>query len=149
MDWQWQNFAQLSGAVVYEVLAARQQVFVLEQRCLYPDMDGLDQGAHHLLGWRQVDGKRCLAAYLRCLAPGSKYVEMSLGRVLTTSGNRGAGIGRELLGQGIAYAQQQYPGHRIRISAQAYLERFYASFGFEVVSAPYDEDGILHIDMLR
>ena len=149
MFWQWQSFAQLSGAALYAVLAARQQVFVLEQKCLYLDIDGLDPGAHHLLGWRNVNGKRCLAAYLRCLAPGAKYTEISLGRVLTTLCNRGDGIGRELMGQGIAHAQQQHPGHRIRISAQAYLERFYTGFGFETVSAPYDEDGILHIDMLR
>jgi ElaA protein len=149
MDWQWQSFAQLSRTELYEVLAVRQQVFVLEQKCLYLDIDGLDMDAHHLIGRHTVDGKRSLAAYLRCLAPGAKYAEMSLGRVLTTPGNRGAGIGQELMGKGIAYAQQQHPGQRIRISAQAYLERFYAGFGFEAVSAPYDEDGILHVDMLR
>ena len=149
MDWQWQSFAQLSGTELYEVLAARQHVFVLEQKCLYLDIDGLDPGAHHLLGWHPVNGKRGLAAYLRCLAPGAKYAEMALGRVLTTTGSRGAGIGLELMAKGIACAQQQHPGQRIRISAQAYLERFYAGFGFVVTSAPYDEDGILHIDMLR
>ena len=149
IEWQWQSFAQLSGTELYEVLAARQHVFVLEQKCLYLDIDGLDPGAHHLLGWHTVNGKRCLAAYLRCLAPGAKYAEMALGRVLTTSGSRGAGIGLELMAKGIACAQQQHPGQRIRISAQAYLERFYAGFGFVVTSAPYDEDGILHIDMLR
>ena len=149
MEWQWQGFAQLSGSELYEVLAARQQVFVLEQKCLYLDIDGLDPAAHHLLGWRNVDGKRCLAAYLRCLAPGAKYAEIALGRVLTTSGNRGGGFGRDLIGQGIACAQRQHPGQRIRISAQAHLERFYAGFGFATASAPYDEDGILHIDMLR
>lgn len=149
IDWQWQGFAQLSGADLYEVLSARQQVFVLEQKCMYRDMDGLDQGAHHLLGWRKIEGKRCLAAYLRCLAPGAKYAEISLGRVLTTSGSRGTGVGCEMMAKGIACAEQQHPGHRIRISAQAHLQRFYAGFGFEAVSAPYDEDGILHIDMLR
>ncbi len=149
MDWQWQSFVQISSSDLYEVLAARQKVFLLEQKCLYLDMDGLDQGAHHLLGWSNVDGKRRLAAYLRCLAPGTKFPEMSLGRVLTTAGSRGAGVGLELMGKGIAYAQQQHPGHRIRISAQVYLERFYAGFGFESVSTPYDEDGILHVDMLR
>ena len=149
MDWQWQSFAQLSGTELYEVLAARQHVFVLEQKCLYLDIDGLDPGAHHLLGWHTVNVKRCLVAYLRCLAPGAKYAEMALGRVLTTTGSRGAGIGLELMAKGIACAQQQHPGQRIRLSAQAYLERFYAGFGFVVTSAPYDEDGILHIDMLR
>ena len=149
MEWHWQSFTQLSGADLYEILAARQSVFLLEQKCLYLDMDGLDQDAHHLLGWRKLDGKRCLAAYLRCLRPGAKFVETSLGRVLTTPGSRGAGIGIELMEKGISHARQQHPGHRIRISAQAHLESFYAGFGFEAVSAPYDEDGILHMDMLR
>ena len=148
-EWQWRSFAELSNDAVYEVLAQRQRVFVLEQACLYNDFDGLDQGAHHLLGWRVIDGQRQLAAYLRCLAPGAKYVEMSLGRVLTTAGARGAGVGYQLLEQGIAHAERQHPGARIRIGAQQHLERFYAGFGFATISEPYDEDGILHIDMLR
>jgi ElaA protein len=147
--WQWSSFAELSGEQIYEVLAQRQQVFMLEQACLYPDMDGLDPRAHHLLGYRMVDGERRLVAYLRCLAPGAKYVEMSLGRVLTTAAARGLGLGRELLAQGIAHAERTHPGHRIRIGAQHHLEPFYAGFGFVTVSAPYDEDGIMHIDMLR
>ena len=149
IEWQWRSFAELGNTELYEVLAQRQQVFILEQQCFYNDFDGLDQQAHHLLGWRTVDGQRRLAAYLRCLAPGAKYAEMSLGRVLTTRAARGTGAGRELLARGIEHACRQHPGHRIRIGAQAYLERFYQSFGFETVSAPYDEDGILHVDMLR
>lgn len=149
IEWQWSSFAELTNSEVYEVLALRQQVFVLEQQCLYNDFDGLDQGAHHLLGWRMVDGRRELAAYLRCLAPGAKYEEMSLGRVLTSQAARRSGIGRELLAQGIALAERAHPGHDIRIGAQQYLERFYQGFGFETVSEPYDEDGIMHIDMLR
>ncbi len=148
-QWQWSTFANLAPADLYEVLQKRQEVFVLEQACLYPDMDGLDQGAHHLIGWRDVDGKRELAAYLRCLAPGAKYAEMSLGRVLTAPAARGSGIGRELLEQGIAHAERQHPGHRIRIGAQRYLEKFYGGFGFVTFSEPYDEDGIIHVDMLR
>jgi ElaA protein len=148
-EWQWRSFAQLSNQELYQLLAQRQQVFVLEQQCLYDDFDGLDLEAHHLLGWRVIDGRRELAAYLRCLAPGAKYTEMSLGRVLTAQAARGAGIGRELVAQGIAHAERQHPGHRIRIGAQQHLESFYASFGFLTISAPYDEDGIMHIDMLR
>ena len=148
-DWQLRPFDALSGAEVCTLLAARQQVFILEQRCLYADIDGLDQGAHHLLGWRTVAGQRQLAAYLRVLAPGARYAEMSLGRVLTTSAARGSGIGRELLSVGIAHAERLYPGQRIRIGAQQHLEAFYGGFGFATVSAPYDEDGIMHIDMLR
>ena len=149
IDWQFSRFADLTPFDLYEVLAQRQNVFILEQTCLYPDIDGYDLEAHHLLGWRTVDGKRVLAAYLRVLAPGAKYDEMSLGRVVTTAAARGTGAGRALLEQGIACAEQLYPGHRIRIGAQQYLERFYGSFGFQTVSAPYDEDGIMHIDMLR
>jgi ElaA protein len=149
IEWQWRSFQELSNVEVYEVLAARQHVFVLEQQCFYNDFDGLDTSAHHLLGWGSVDGKRTLVAYLRCLAPGAKYTEMSLGRVLTTQAARRTGAGRALLERGIEYAERQHPGHRIRIGAQQYLERFYQSFGFQTISAPYDEDGIMHVDMLR
>jgi ElaA protein len=103
-----------------------------------------------LLGWRPTaDGGRALAATLRCLAPGAKYPEMSLGRIVTSQAARGTGVGRELVAQGIALAENLHPGHAIRIGAQAHLERFYGGFGFVKVSDPYDEDGILHIDMLR
>lgn len=149
ITWQWQTFDELGPHSLYAVLALRQRVFVLEQQCLYPDIDGFDVAAHHLTGWRQVDGQRQLAAYLRCLAPGAKYAEMSLGRVLTTAAARGSGAGRQLLAQGIARAEQLHPGHAFRIGAQQYLEQFYASFGFQTVTAPYDEDGIMHVDMVR
>jgi ElaA protein len=149
IEWQECSFAELTNAQLYEVLAQRQNVFILEQQCLYGDIDGLDLDAHHLLGWRAVDGQRQLAAYLRVLAPGAKYAEASLGRVLTTEAARRTGAGRELLARGIDYAGRLYPGHRIRIGAQQYLEAFYGSFGFQTISAPYDEDGIMHIDMLR
>jgi ElaA protein len=149
IEWQWSRFADLTTAELYEMLALRQQVFMLEQACLYLDIDGLDVDAHHVLGWKTVAGKRELAATLRCLAPGAKYDEMSLGRVATSASARGMGLGRELVAQGIACAERLHPGHAIRIGAQAHLEAFYGSFGFRTVSAPYDEDGILHIDMLR
>ena len=149
IDWQWRSFAELDGRALYAVMAARQDVFILEQQCLYPDLDGLDTDAHHLLGWTMANGEPTLAAYLRCLAPGAKYDEMSLGRVLTTQVARGAGLGYALIERGIAHAERQHPGARIRIGAQQHLERFYAGFGFKTISEPYDEDGILHIDMLR
>ncbi|MBB3117176.1 GNAT family N-acetyltransferase [Pseudoduganella violacea] len=149
IEWQWRDFDGIPGRHLYELLRQRQDVFVLEQQCLYPDLDGYDQGAHHLLGWREIGGKRELAAYLRCIAPGVKFPEMSLGRVLTTAAARGIGAGRLLVAEGVRQAELQHPGHRIRIGAQAHLEQFYAGFGFRTISAPYDEDGIAHIDMLR
>lgn len=148
-EWQWRHFDELSNVELYTVLAQRQQVFVLEQQCLYGDIDELDRDAHHLLGWRMLSGRRQLAAYLRVLAPGVKFAEMALGRVLTTQAARGTGVGRELIAQGILHAEQRHPGQRIRIDAQAHLEAFYGSFGFVKASEPYDEDGILHIEMLR
>ena len=149
IEWQWLEFESIPRRDLYEVLRQRQEVFVLEQTCLYPDMDGHDQAAHHLLAWQTVDGARRLVAYLRCLAPGAKYTEMSLGRILTPAIARGTGIGRQLVAEGIRRAEQQHPGHRIRIGAQQRLEKFYQGFGFATIRAPYDEDGILHIDMLR
>jgi ElaA protein len=148
-DWQTCHFNDLTGADVYAMLALRQQVFILEQTCLYPDADHKDQQAYHLLGWRNVGGERVLAAYLRCLAPGVSYAEASLGRVLTAPEARGGGFGRELLAQGLTLAESLYPGQPIRIGAQQHLEAFYAGFGFVTVSAPYDEDGIMHVEMLR
>ncbi|WP_426194630.1 GNAT family N-acetyltransferase [Massilia sp. DWR3-1-1] len=147
IDWQWASFAQLSNHDVYAMMAARLHVFVLEQQCLWNDFDGLDLDAHHVLGWATVDGQRQLVAYLRVLAPGAKYAEASIGRVLTTSAGRGGGIGRALVAQGLAQLARLYPGAPVKIGAQQYLERFYASFGFVTISAPYDEDGIMHVDM--
>lgn len=149
IDWQWRTFAALTNAELYTVLAARQQVFIVEQSCIFPDLDGLDADAQHLLGWRMVDGQRQLAAYLRLLAPGVKYAEPSIGRVLTTPAARGSGAGRALLKEGTRGTDRLYPGHANRIGAQRYLEQFYAQFGYVTITAPYDEDGILHVDMLR
>ena len=148
ITWQWSSFADLTAAQLYAMLALRQEVFVLEQTCLYPDIDGLDPAAQHLLGWRNAGDRLELVAHLRCLAPGAKYAEMSIGRVVTSPAARGTGLGRELVTQGLEFARAMHPGHAIRIGAQAHLEAFYASFGFATVSEPYDEDGILHIDML-
>lgn len=146
LQWQSTAFDALTGSAMYAMLALRQDVFILEQRCLYPDIDGHDPAAHHLLGW-SPDGR--LAAYLRCLAPGVKYDEASFGRVVTAPHARGTGAGRALVARGIALAHALYPDHGLRIGAQAYLETFYASFGFTAVGSPYDEDGITHIDMVR
>jgi ElaA protein len=149
IDWQWSRFADLVPGALYALLAARAEVFVVEQRCAYLDADGIDRHAWHLLGWAGSGGQRPLAAYLRLIEPGRKFAEPSLGRVLTTSAFRGRGIGRVLMREGLRQAAVLYAGCAVRISAQRYLERFYADFGFRIVSDPYDEDGIEHVDMLR
>ncbi len=149
--WQWSRFEDLSVADLYAVLALRQAVFVVEQACIFPDIDGHDQHAWHLLGWQAPpDGRQGhLAAYLRCLPPGEKFVECSIGRVVTAAAVRGTGIGRLLVAEGVRRTAGLYPGQAIRIGAQLHLERFYAGFGFETASAPYDEDAIMHVEMLR
>lgn len=145
MDWQFARFDDLSPHALYAMLQARQDVFVLEQQCLFADLDNADKDAHHLLGWR--DGR--LVVYLRIFAPGLKHDDVAIGRVLSTREVRRTGAGRDLMGEGIRRAESLYPGVRIRIGAQLYLEKFYESFGFTTVSEPYDEDGIPHVEMRR
>jgi ElaA protein len=151
LTWQWCAFDDLGTADLYAVLALRQAVFVVEQACIFPDIDWHDQQAHHLLGWRenQTGGGRLLAAYLRCLPPGAKFAECAIGRVVTAPSARGSGAGRLLVAEGLRRAGSLYPSQPIRIGAQMHLERFYAGFGFVTASAPYDEDDIMHIEMLR
>jgi ElaA protein len=120
-------------------------VFIVEQGP-YQDPDGLDRHAWHLLG-RDDTGR--LQACLRVVDPGGKYAEPSIGRVAVEGAQRGQGLGRALVVEGIARCLSAWPGQGIRISAQAHLERFYASLGFETVGAPYDEDRIPHVEMLR
>jgi len=146
--WQWSRMAQLTAAEIYAVLAARQQVFAVEQHCAFLDADGHDAHAWHLLGWTGDRGAESLSAYLRVLDPGRKFAEPSIGRVLTLQPHRGVGLGRVLMAEGIARAARAWPRQAIRIAAQQQLEAFYASLGFRTASLPYDEDGIAHIDML-
>jgi len=146
LEYTFKRFDSLTGREMYDVLRARQAVFVLEQTCLYPDIDDWDPASHHLLG-RDADGQ--LVAYLRLLPPGSRYPEASLGRVLTTTRGRKQGFGRQIMNEGIRLADELFPESGIRLPAQCYLERFYRELGFETVSAPFDEDGIPHVEMVR
>jgi ElaA protein len=146
--WQWSRMLELSSGETYTMLAARQQVFAVEQHCAFLDADGHDTQAWHLLGWADDGDVRVLAAYLRVLDPGRKFVEPSIGRVLTAMPYRGTGLGRVLMREGLARTTRAWPGRPIRIAAQQQLESFYASLGFRAVSAPYQEDGIPHVDMV-
>jgi ElaA protein len=149
LHWQWRRFPELSVDELYRVLALRQQVFVVEQKSIYLDVDGYDRGSHHLLGSLPGEPEPLLAAYLRVLPPGLKYPEASLGRVVTAPRARGHGYGKTLLERGVGFIEANYPGAPIRIGAQHYLQKFYEGFGFRQISDVYDEDGIPHIDMLR
>ena len=147
LRWRWCRFDALTVVELQHIYAARQQVFVLEQRCIYLDVDGDDEAAYHLAVWS--DAQRLPLAYARLLDPGVRYAEPSMGRVLTTPAARGTGLGRALVRRVVAESAEAWPQHGVRISAQAYLERFYREFAFDAVGTPYDEDGILHIEMLR
>ncbi|HUH93515.1 MAG TPA: GNAT family N-acetyltransferase [Casimicrobiaceae bacterium] len=148
VEWQWRRFAELPPAELYAALAARAAVFVVEQACAFQDADGWDAFAWHLFGWTAVDGERALAAYLRVIEPGRKYREPSIGRVLTTARWRGVGLGREAVRIALARCAELYPGAPVRIAAQQRLEAFYAALGFRIASDLYEEDGIVHVDML-
>jgi ElaA protein len=151
INWQWCKFDALSGREMYAILKLRCEVFIVEQNCVYQDVDGLDPACWHLLGWRAgaEGGPAQLVAYLRGMGPGVKFDEASIGRVMTHASARRGGAGRELMAQGLARMQQQFPGVPLKIGAQCYLQAFYESFGFVQCSAEYDEDGIPHMDMLR
>lgn len=144
MDFMVVSFGQLSAAQLYDIMALRAKVFVVEQQSIYLDPDGYDQAAQHILCVR--DG--VLAAYARIIAPGGKYAEPSIGRIVTAQEFRGQGLGEAILEFGIAYIREAYPGIPIRIEAQQYLKRFYEKAGFVQVSQPYDLDGIIHVEMV-
>jgi ElaA protein len=150
IDWQWLAFADLNLHELYEILKLRQDVFVVEQQCPYPDADGRDVDCYHLLGWEKLTGKRGeLIAYLRVLPPGLAYEELAMGRILTAKKVRGAGIGKELMKEGLRRVRETFGEVAVRISAQHYLKPFYEEFGFRQFSEPYDEDGIPHVEMLK
>ena len=149
MNWTWSRFAALGVDNLYDALALRCRVFILEQGP-YLDPDGVDRDSWHLLGRDGTDdGAGTLQAYLRVVDPGVKYAEPSLGRVITAPEARGTGLGRVLVGEGVRRCLQAWPGQGIRISAQAHLARFYGDFGFVGVGEPYLEDNIPHLEMLR
>ncbi|KLU28113.1 drug:proton antiporter [Caballeronia mineralivorans PML1(12)] len=153
-DWCWKPFDALSALDVYAMLAARNEVFVVEQNCVYGDVDGQDTDAWHLLVYRRsADAQPALAGYLRVLLPnpadGEEGIDIRIGRVLTTANFRGIGLGQAMLERTLGFIHEQWPGQSIRLHAQARLQRFYASFGFEPISDVHVEDDIPHIWMRR
>ncbi len=143
--WRCAPFAELSPRELHDLLRLRAAVFVVEQKCAFQDVDGADPACWHLLGQRSGE----LLAYCRLVPPGVKYAEPSIGRVVTTPAARRTGCGRELMREAMARAAKLWPGRPIRIGAQRYLEGFYAGYGFVKASQPYDEDGIMHIEMVK
>lgn len=145
MHWSWTRFQNLGVQPLYDILALRCRVFVLEQGA-FLDPDGADPHSWHLQG-RDAGG--VLQAYLRAVDPGVKYAEPSIGRVITAPEVRRSGLGRKLMREGLVRCAAQWPGLGVRISAQARLRPFYAEFGFQCVGDEYIEDDVPHIQMLR
>ncbi|MCF0070494.1 GNAT family N-acetyltransferase [Dyadobacter sp. CY261] len=145
LDWRFQTFEELTNTALYDILRLRSEVFVLEQRCCFLDMDNKDQQCHHLSGYRH--GK--LLAFARIVPPGLSYEYPAIGRIVVSAQGRGAGYGVELLNMSIQKLEELYGKVPIRIGAQLYLKRFYESFGFRQSSEIYLEDEIEHIEMTR
>lgn len=143
--WKSKKFSDLNTFELYELLHLRSEVFVVEQNCVFQDMDNVDQECFHLTGY--VENK--LVAYARIVPPSVVYPEASIGRVVTSSSVRKEGLGKELMKQSISLIYKLFGVVPIKIGAQYYLEQFYTAFGFLPVSDVYLEDGIEHIYMLK
>lgn len=144
LSWILKEFNQLSPAELYSIIRLRNEVFVIEQNCIYQDADNKDQPSRHLCGWNGD----VLVAYSRLLPPGLAYEECSIGRVVTSPAHRKTGAGRELMKASIEKAFSIFHTNAIKIGAQLYLKKFYESLGFVQCSDEYLDDGIPHILML-
>lgn len=143
--WTLRHFDELTPHELHDVLRLRQDVFVVEQDCVFGEIDGRDPLALHLLG--HSDDR--LVAYARVFAPGVVGEEASIGRVVTDRSVRGSGLGRPLMREALRVAATLSPAGDVRVAAQAHLEDFYGSLGFVRVGTTYLEDGIEHVDMVR
>ncbi|HXD78752.1 MAG TPA: GNAT family N-acetyltransferase [Puia sp.] len=144
VEWTVRAFGELTNAELYAILKLRSEVFVVEQNCVFLDMDDKDQHCHHVMG---RTGDR-LQGYSRIVPPGISYAESSIGRIVSSPAARRSGIGRELLRVSIDVLYRLHGKRDIRIGAQYYLKDFYESFGFVQMGEIYPEDGISHIEML-
>lgn len=136
------HFRELTIDELYDILQARTDIFVVEQKCPYRELDGKDKDAFHLF----LRDEHGIAAYLRTLDRGVSFDEVSIGRIITV--RRGQGYGAEIVSEGIKFAKQHYQADKIRIMAQCQAKGFYEKFGFVQCSEPFPDDGIMHIDMI-
>lgn len=137
------KFNELNPFELYALMALRSEVFVVEQNCIYQDLDGIDQQSIHLLFYNELD----LIGTLRIVPKGLIYNEIAIGRVCLAQNYRLKGNGKALMQAGIEYVMKEEK-QAIRISAQAHLEKFYADLGFKSTGKAYLEDGIPHLEML-
>ncbi len=145
LQWLCKSFETLTNTQLYALLRLRSEVFVVEQNCVFLDLDNKDQTCHHLLGY---DGDTLVAA-ARLLGPNTAYQQMSIGRVVSSPAYRGTGAGKLLMQEAINKCYELFGKSDIKIGAQLYLKTFYENFGFIQTSDVYDEDGIDHIEMVK
>jgi len=145
LNFKWSRLESLTVLEFFEIIKARESVFVVEQQCPYQETDDMDLHSWHLT----VSLNDEFVAYVRVVDPGVKYTQPSIGRVMTLEKFRHLKVGRALMGEAIRFTEQKFPVMDIKIGGQTYLQRFYESLGFVAVSDPYDEDGIPHLDMVR
>ena len=136
------SFNELTVEELYEILRARAEVFIVEQNCVYQDVDNIDQEAYHV--YLRENGE--IVAYLRVIDMDKRLDEVSLGRVITLK--RRQGYGTKVMKVGIAVAREKFGAKKIKIGAQAWAKPFYEQLGFRQVSGEYMEDGIPHIYMI-
>jgi ElaA protein len=144
IEWKCKHFSELTPYELYDILRLRSEVFVVEQNCVYLDMDNKDQNCFHFCGWKV----NALVAYVRLLPPGVAYAEPSIGRVITSPAYRRTGAGRILMQKAIELCVEKFGKKNIKIGAQLYLKKFYESLGFHQCGDMYLEDNIPHIPML-
>lgn len=145
LEWRLKKFEDLTPYEVYAILQLRNEVFVVEQNCVFQDADDKDQSSYHFMGY----ASERLAAYTRLVPPSVIYPQISIGRVVTSPAVRGNGAGRELMQKSIETCYTLFGKTAIKIGAQLYLKSFYQSFGFVQISDVYLEDGIEHIYMQK
>ena len=139
-------FKDLTVDELYAILQLRETVFIVEQNCIYNDIDNLDQECYHLFSEDQNTGK--IIAYTRLVPANIKFDVPAVGRLISDKNYRGKGLGRALMVKSIEEACRLFNTNVVKISAQTYLLNFYISIGFKPISQPYDEDGIEHVDMI-
>jgi ElaA protein len=144
ITWPLKSFAELSVKELHALYHLRTAIFVVEQKCPYQEVDNFDPQSRHLLAWQG----RALVACARVCPPASVYPQPSIGRVAVADAHRGQGLGKLVFARALAAGQAAYPNQEIKIQAQCYLEKFYQSFGFKTVTAPYPDWGIMHVDMV-
>jgi ElaA protein len=139
------HFTQLNTTELYDLLQLRSEVFVVEQDCVYQDIDGKDEKALHILGYKN----KKLVAYTRVFKPGDYFEAASIGRVVVAVNERKNKFGYDIMNAAMEAVKKQFNTNEISISAQTYLKRFYNKLGFYETGEPYLEDGIPHIKMIR